>query len=131
MDHWSQASERVWESDHIHLQRAVRRHKTFGDSRRASPPHTNLERRSGCPPRVCVSASPLYWSVQDTEADKLSHLRTPTATQVPNSPHLFYVSLLKRFSLSAPGPTEPEEPPLPEILDQPSIYQVWDILDSR
>ncbi len=41
------------------------------------------------------------------------------------------MSLLKPFSPSTPGPTEPDEPPPPEILDQPSVYQGRDILDSR
>ncbi len=45
--------------------------------------------------------------------------------------HSFHISLLKPFSPSAPGPTEPETPPPPEILDQPSVYQVRDILDLR
>lgn len=43
----------------------------------------------------------------------------------------FHVSLLKPFFPSVPGPTEPDEPPPPEILDLPSIYLVIDILDSR
>ncbi len=43
----------------------------------------------------------------------------------------FHVSLLKPFSSSTPGPTEPDEPSSLEILDQPSVYQVRDILDSR
>ncbi len=47
-----------------------------------------------------------------------------------NSPFLSCFPL-KPFSPSAPGPTEPETPPPPEILDQPSVYQVQDILDSR
>ncbi|KAL0199345.1 hypothetical protein M9458_007885, partial [Cirrhinus mrigala] len=42
----------------------------------------------------------------------------------------FHVFLLKPFSPSAPEPTESDEPPPPEILDQPFIYQFRDILDS-
>ncbi|KAI2658605.1 Transposon Ty3-I Gag-Pol polyprotein [Labeo rohita] len=31
VDHWFRASERVWDSAHHHLQRAVRRHKRFAN----------------------------------------------------------------------------------------------------
>ncbi|KAL0153116.1 hypothetical protein M9458_051572, partial [Cirrhinus mrigala] len=44
----------------------------------------------------------------------------------------FHVSLLKPFSPSATDTTGAEaEPPPPEVLDQPSIYTVHEILDSR
>ncbi|KAL0170863.1 hypothetical protein M9458_035459 [Cirrhinus mrigala] len=42
----------------------------------------------------------------------------------------FHVSLLKPFSPCAPGPTELDKPSPPDILNQPSIYQVRNILDS-
>ncbi len=42
----------------------------------------------------------------------------------------FHVSLLKPCSSSSSESTEPDAPPPPEILDQPSVYQVRDILDS-
>ncbi len=38
VDYWFRASERVWDSAHIHLQWTVRRHKTFADARRAPTP---------------------------------------------------------------------------------------------
>ncbi|KAI2655942.1 Transposon Tf2-8 polyprotein [Labeo rohita] len=38
VDHWFRESERVWDSAHHHLQRAVRRHKFFADSRRRTAP---------------------------------------------------------------------------------------------
>ncbi len=43
----------------------------------------------------------------------------------------FHVSLLKPFSPPTPEHPEPDEPPPPEILEQPSVYQVKDIMDSR
>lgn len=43
----------------------------------------------------------------------------------------FHISILIPFSPSASEPTGPETPPPSEILDQPSVYQVRDILDSR
>ncbi|KAI2666750.1 Transposon Tf2-8 polyprotein [Labeo rohita] len=38
VDYWFRESERVWDSAHHHLQRAVRRHKSFADSRRRTAP---------------------------------------------------------------------------------------------
>ena len=38
VDHWFRESERVWDSAHVHLQQAVRRHKTFADVRRCPAP---------------------------------------------------------------------------------------------
>ncbi len=42
----------------------------------------------------------------------------------------FHVSLLKPCSSPTPDQREPGEPPPPEILDQPSVYQVRNIMDS-
>ncbi len=38
VDHWFHESERVWDSAHVHLQRAVRRHKANSDTRRSTNP---------------------------------------------------------------------------------------------
>ncbi|KAI2644089.1 Transposon Tf2-11 polyprotein [Labeo rohita] len=38
VDHWFRTSQRVWDSAHHHLQRAVRRHKRFADARRVDAP---------------------------------------------------------------------------------------------
>ncbi|KAI2652533.1 Transposon Tf2-8 polyprotein [Labeo rohita] len=38
VDHWFRESDRVWDSAHHHLQRAVRRHKDFADARRRAAP---------------------------------------------------------------------------------------------
>ncbi len=38
VDHWFCESERVWDSAHVHLQRAVRRHKANSDTRRSTNP---------------------------------------------------------------------------------------------
>ncbi len=77
------------------------------------------------PPALQKAESPLHWSSHDSEADQRGYLPAPITTQVLNSLH---VSLLKPFSPSTP---EPDEPPPPEILDQPSVYQVRDIMDLR
>ncbi len=41
------------------------------------------------------------------------------------------MSLLKPFSPSPSEPRETDEPPPPEIRDQPSVYEVENTLDSR
>ncbi|KAI2649191.1 Transposon Tf2-6 polyprotein [Labeo rohita] len=38
VDHWFRASERVWDSAHHHLQRAINRHKRFADAHRRENP---------------------------------------------------------------------------------------------
>uniref|UniRef100_A0A9J8BP41 Integrase catalytic domain-containing protein n=1 Tax=Cyprinus carpio carpio TaxID=630221 RepID=A0A9J8BP41_CYPCA len=38
VNHWFQQSERVWDSAHVHLQQAVRRHKEQADARRGPTP---------------------------------------------------------------------------------------------
>ncbi len=76
VDHWLRASERVWDSAHIHLQRAVRRHKDLRMPDALQLPSTTRETGCGCPPETCDSPalqeaeSPLHWSVQDPEADQ-------------------------------------------------------------
>ncbi len=42
-----------------------------------------------------------------------------------------HFSFLKPFSPSVPGTEEPAVPPPPEFQEEPSIYQVREILDSR
>ncbi len=42
----------------------------------------------------------------------------------------FHLSLRKPCSSPPPDQHEPDEPPPPEILDEPSVYQVRNILDS-
>lgn len=44
---------------------------------------------------------------------------------------VFHVSLLKPVFPSALGPNEPTVPPPPEVMAEPSIYCVQNILDSQ
>ncbi len=83
--------------------------------------------RSVTPPALQEAESPLYWSVRDPEADQRGHEPAPTTPQVSNSPHV------PRFSTRTMlfSHSEPDKPPPPEILDQPSVYQVHNIMDSR
>ncbi|KAG1954691.1 retrotransposable element [Pimephales promelas] len=57
--HWFQMSERVWDSAHVHLQRAVRRHKSQADARRSATLTINPGSWSGSPPVTSVSDSPV------------------------------------------------------------------------
>ncbi len=61
-------------------------------------------------------------------------MRLPTDSNSPPRYRIhptFHVSLLKPCSSPTPDQHEPDEPPPPEILDQPSVYQVRNIMDSR
>ncbi len=137
VDYWFRASERVWDSAHVHLQRAVRRHKTLADTRRSNTPTYQpgdkvwLSTRDLRLRQPCRKLSPCYigpFPIQRQIKEVTYLLQLPPRYRIHPS---FHISLLKPFSPSAPGPTEPETPPPPEILDKPSIYQVRDILDSR
>ncbi len=137
VDHCFRASERVWDSAHIHLQQAVQRHKSFADARHAPAPvyHpgdqvwlSTWDLRLRLP---CRKLSPRYigpFPIQRQINEVTYQLQLPPRYRIHPT---FHVSLLKPFSPSTPEHPEPDEPPPPEILEQPSVYQVKDIMDSR
>ncbi len=99
-------------------------------------PSTIQETRYGCPPGICVSICPVEklsahyigpFTIQRKINEVTYQLQLPPRYRIHPT---FHVSLLKPFSLSTPEPHEPDEPLPPEILDQPSVYQVIDIMDS-
>ncbi|KAI2657473.1 Transposon Tf2-11 polyprotein [Labeo rohita] len=136
VDHWFRESERVWDSAHHHLQRAVRRNKHFADARRRIAPRYQPGDLVWLPTRdlrlPCRKLSPHYigpFKILRQINDVTFQLQLPPRYRIHPT---FHVSLLKPFFPSAtetPG-TEAEPPP-PEVLDQPSIYTVHKILDSR
>ncbi len=134
VDHWFRASERVWDSAHIHLQRAVRRHKDFADVQRAPTPLYHPGDRVWLSTRdirlrlPCKKLSLHYigpFKIQRQINEVTYRLQLPPRYRIHPT---FHVSLLK--PCSSPTPDQ-HEPPPPEILDQPSVYQVRNIMDSQ
>ncbi|KAI2647109.1 Transposon Tf2-9 polyprotein [Labeo rohita] len=137
VDHWFRESERVWDSAHHHLQRAVRRHKFFADSRRRTAPHYQpgdlvwLSTRDLRLRLPCRKLSPRYigpFRILRQINNVTYQLQLPPRYRIHPT---FHVSLLKPFSPSATdAPGAEAGPPPPEILDQPSVFTVREVLDS-
>ncbi|KAL0203326.1 hypothetical protein M9458_001347, partial [Cirrhinus mrigala] len=138
VDHWFRDGERVWDSAHHHLQRAVWQHKRFADARRRPAPifqPGNQVWLSTRDLRLCLPCrklSPCYtglFKILRQINDVTFQLQLPPRYHIHP---MFHVSLLKPFYPSATDTTGAEaEPPPLEVLDQPSILTVNEILDSR
>ncbi len=79
----------------------------------------------------CKKLSPRYigpFKIQRQINEVTYQLQLPPRYRIHPT---FHVSLLKPCSSLTPDQREPDEPPPPEILDQPSVYQVRNIMDSR
>ncbi|KAI2661113.1 Transposon Tf2-8 polyprotein [Labeo rohita] len=112
VDHWFRESERVWDSAHHHLQRAVRQHKRFADIRRRPAPKFQ-------------PGDQILRRINEVTFQ----LQLPPRYRIHPT---FHVSLLKPCYPSATvQPGAEVEPPPPEILEPPSIYTVHEILGSR
>ncbi|KAI2663454.1 Transposon Tf2-11 polyprotein [Labeo rohita] len=104
VDHWFRESKRVWDSAHHHLQRTVRQHKRFADVRRRPAP-------------AYQPGDQVWLSTRDLR------LRLPCRKLSPR--YIGSFKILRQindvtFQLQLP----------PEVLDQPSIFTVHEILDS-
>ncbi len=130
-------SERVWDSAHVQLQHAVRRHKTYADACRSSTPvyhHGDKVWLSTRGLRLCLPCrklSPRYigpFTIERQITEVTFHLQLPARYRIHPA---FHVSLLKPVSPSVTDPDEPAVPPPPEIIEEPLVYRVQDILDSR
>ncbi|KAI5624965.1 hypothetical protein C0J50_15441 [Silurus asotus] len=138
VDAWFQESNRVWESAHTQLRRAVRNTRRHADARR-------LESTWFCPgDRVwlstrdlrmklpCRKLSPRFiglFKVVRQINDVSYRLELPPRYRIHRT---FHVSRLKPYVLSASRPPgDPAAPVQPEVVDQPEVYAVREVLDSR
>ncbi len=132
VDHWFRASERVWDSAHVQLQQAVRRHKIFADARRSSTPTYHPGDKVWLSTRLpCRKLSPRYigpFTIERQINEVTFRLQLPARYRIHPS---FHVSLLKPVSPSVTESEEPAVPPPPEVIEEPLVYRVQDILDSR
>ncbi|KAL0177175.1 hypothetical protein M9458_026069, partial [Cirrhinus mrigala] len=137
-DYWFRESERVWDSAHHHLQRAMRQHKHFANIRRRPAPNYQPGEQVWLSTRdlrlrlPCRKLSPRYigqFTILRQIDDVTVQLQLPPMYRIHPT---FHGSLLKPFHPSATEhPGAEVEPPPPEVLDTPSIFTVHEILDSR
>ncbi|KAL0171626.1 hypothetical protein M9458_031161, partial [Cirrhinus mrigala] len=139
VDHWFRESERVWDRAHQHLQRAVRRQKTTADRRRSDAPAYQVGQKVWLSTRdirlrlPCKKLSPRYvgpFTITEQVNQVTYKLHLPPHYKIHPT---FHVSLLKPHHDSLLPPTEPgvEEPPPPMVVEEGTIYQVKEILNSR
>ncbi|KAL0153429.1 hypothetical protein M9458_051267 [Cirrhinus mrigala] len=117
-------SEKVWDSAHHHLQRAVRQHKRFADVRQRPAPAYQpgdqvwLSTRDLRLRQPCRKMSPRYigpFKILRQINDVTFQLQLPPRYRIHPT---FHVSLLKPFYPSATETPGAEAEP-PEVLDQP------------
>ncbi|KAI2649350.1 Transposon Tf2-6 polyprotein [Labeo rohita] len=139
VDHWFRESERVWDMAHQHLQRAVRRQKTIADRRRSDAPTYQVGQKVWLSTRdirlrlPCKKLSPRYvgpFTITEQVNQVTYKLQLPPHYRIHPT---FHVSLLKPCHDPLLPPTEPgvEQPPPPMVVEEGTIYQVKEILDSR
>ncbi|XP_051728342.1 uncharacterized protein LOC127500838 [Ctenopharyngodon idella] len=140
IDYWFRESERVWDSAHHQLQRALRRRRMTANLRRSNDPNYQPGQKVWLSTRdirmrlPCRKLSPRFigpftilWQINPVTYQ----LQLPPEYKIHPT---FHVSLLKPHYPSVSVSTEPgaaEEPPLPIIVDDGAAYLVKEILDSR
>ncbi len=139
VDYWFRESERVWDSSHVHLQQAVRRHKFYADARRSTNPvyqpgdHVWLSTRDIRLRLPSRKLSPRYigpFPIIIRVNEVTYQLQLPDHYRISPT---FHVSLLKPFTNPLlPSSSKHEvSPPPPEVEVSEAIYRVKEILDSR
>ncbi|KAI5090260.1 hypothetical protein C0J45_20395, partial [Silurus meridionalis] len=138
VDYWFRESVRVWESAHTQLRRARDDTQRHADARRLESLSYHAGDRVWLSTRdlrlrlPCRKLSPRFigpFRVIRRVNEVSYQLDLPPRYRIHP---VFYVSLLKPFRAPAtPPPEVGGDPPLPDILGQPSVYAVREVLDSR
>ncbi|ROL53801.1 Transposon Tf2-6 polyprotein [Anabarilius grahami] len=141
VDYWFRESERVWDSAHHQLQRALRRRRLTADLHRSDTPvyqpgqEVWLSTRDIRLRLPCRKLSPRFigpFKIIKQINPVTYQLQLPPGYRIHPT---FHVSLLKPHHPSVSSSTGPDvaaaEPPLPLILEDGTAYEVHEILDSR
>ncbi|KAK3532671.1 hypothetical protein QTP86_027655 [Hemibagrus guttatus] len=141
VDHWFRKSERVWDSAHHQLQRALHWRRRTADLRRSDPPAFQPGQKVWLSTRdirlrlPCRKLSPRFigpFTILKQINPVTYKLQLPPGYRIHPT---FHESLLKPHYPSVSPSTEPgggsAEPPLPLLLDDGTAYKVKEILDSR
>ncbi|ROI38997.1 Tripartite motif-containing protein 35 [Anabarilius grahami] len=139
VDHWFRESERVWDSAHLQLQRALRRRRLTADLRQSQAPVYQpgdkvwLSTRDIRMRLPCKKLSPRFigpYTILRQINPVTYQLQLPPEVRIHPT---FHVSLLKSHHPSVLPSTEPgdaEEPP-PIIVEDGAVYLVKEVLDSH
>ncbi|KAI5104177.1 hypothetical protein C0J45_5803, partial [Silurus meridionalis] len=136
VDHWFRESVRTWDAAHTQLRRAVRETRRHADARRSEAPAYRpgdwvwLSTRDLRLRLPCRKLSPRYigpFRIERQVNEVAYRLELPPQYRIHPT---FHVSLKPHHPPTAQRPSEVRPPP-PEVLEQPSVYTVREVLDSR
>ncbi|KAK3561109.1 hypothetical protein QTP86_028317, partial [Hemibagrus guttatus] len=141
VDHWFRESERVWDSAHHQLQRALHRRRRTADLRQSYTPAFQPGQKVWLSTRdirlrlPCRKLNPRFigpLTILKQINSVTYKLQLPPGYRIHPT---FHVSLLKPHHPSVSPSTEPgdgaAEPPLPLLLDDGTAYEVKEILHYR